>query len=221
MGSMDEATRARLLAEFTACLDDMDRDMPEDDPRAVDLYSLLSEMAALKNEIRIESRQFKGALDDFRTFAETLNGHTRRLERDLDRAREEASGNERRIERNFLLGLLTLRDSLQAGVNAAGNPPRSFWDRLIPGPQRFANSLAEGQRLTLRRLDDTLESYGVRPMPVLGAPLDPNSMRVVGVEANDTVANGTVLREARSGFFYHADVLRIAEVIVSKKDHPT
>jgi len=220
MSEIDAANRERLIEEFTACLDSHadSSDEPTEDERAVDLFSLLVEIASLKNEIRIESRQFKGALDEFRRFTDELNTHTRRLERDLDRVRDESASSERRIERGFLLGLLDLRDSLHNGVTAAGRLPTSFLDRLIPGPARFAASLATGQRLTLQRLDDMLAAYGVRPMAVAGNPFDPNCMRVVGVESVADAEHGTVLRETRSGFFHRGEILRIAEVIVSKKD---
>ena len=217
MSTLDTATRERLIEEFAACLDDIDG--PQEDARAVDLFSLLAEMAALKNEIRIESRQFKGALDDFRSLTDELHTNTRRLERDLERAQGESASSERRIERGFLLRLIDLRDSLQNGVDAAGRAPSSLLDRLIPGPTRYAASLAEGQRLTLQRLDDLLDAYGVRPMSVGASPFDPVSMRVVGVENGGDAAQGTVLRESRSGYFHRGEILRIAEVIVSKKEH--
>jgi molecular chaperone GrpE len=216
MSTMDAVTRERLIEEFSACLDEVDA--PAQDARAVDLFSLLTEMAALKNEIRIESRQFKGALDEFRSFSDELNTHTRRLERDLEHLQAESANSERRIERTFLLGLLDLRDSLQNGVEAAGRVPSSFLDRLITGPARFAASLAQGQRLTLQRLDDMLSAHGVRPMGAAGNAFDPHSMCVVGVE-NIDAPPGIVVRETRSGFFHRGEILRIAEVIVSKKDH--
>ena len=82
----------------------------------------------------------------------------------------------------------------------------------------FVASLAEGQRLTLQRVDEMLEASGVRPLSVLGTALDPNCMRVVGVEPVADLAHGTVLRETRRGFFHRGELLRIAEVIVSKKE---
>ena len=89
---------------------------------------------------------------------------------------------------------------------------------FLPTPEAAAASLAEGQRLTLQRLDDLLDAYGVRPMSVGASPFDPVSMRVVGVESGGNAAQGTVLRESRSGYFHRGEILRIAEVIVSKKE---
>ncbi|MBP9806192.1 MAG: nucleotide exchange factor GrpE [Candidatus Accumulibacter sp.] len=190
----------------------------------VDLATLLSEMAVLKNELRLQSRQFKNTLEELRLFGNDLRQHGERLQRDLDRAREQAASVQGQTERQFLLALLDLRDRLQSGVDAAGRVPSSFLTRLVPAPTRFAASLAEGQRLTLQRLDDLLASHGVRSLQVLGEALDPHRMRVVGVEAASeatNVADGTVLREVQRGFLHEGELLRVAQVIVSRKETRT
>jgi molecular chaperone GrpE len=168
----------------------------------------------------LQSRQFKNTLEELRRFGNDLRDHEERLQRDLDRERERAATIQRQTERQFLLALLNLRDRLQSGVDAAQRPPASFLARLVPGASRFAASLAEGQRLTLQRLDNLLGQHRVRPMQVLDAALDPERMRVVGVEtAADSahLPDGTVLREVQRGFFHDGELLRVAQVIVSKK----
>lgn len=234
MMTLDAAERERLVDEFRACLeraagprerwpaahDETHDDARADEPPAVDLATLLSEMAVLKSELRLQSRQFKNTLEELRLFGNDLRQHGERLQRDVDRAREQAAAIQGQTEKQFLLALLDLRDRLQSGVDAAGRPPASLLTRLVPGPTRFAASLAEGLRLTLRRLDDLLASHGVRPLPVVGEILDPQRMRAVGVEAASEsagIADGTVLREVQRGFFHDGELLRVAQVIVSKK----
>ncbi|MBN8518717.1 MAG: nucleotide exchange factor GrpE [Candidatus Accumulibacter sp.] len=229
---LDPEERARLVDDFRAALEraarqcdcepagEPDDQAAGDTETSVDLATLLSEMAVLKSELRLQSRQFKNTLDELRGFGNDLRQHGERLQRDLERAREQAASIQGQTERQFLLALLDLRDRLQSGVDAAGKPPSSFLTRLVPGPTRFAASLAEGQRLTLQRLDDLLASHRVRPLPVLGEILDPQRMRVVGVEAassSSSVPDGTILREVRRGFLHNGELLRVAEVIVSKK----
>ena len=227
---LDPEERARLVDDFRAALersarqgepaDRLDDQAAGDAETSVDLATLLSEIAVLKSELRLQSRQFKNTLDELRGFGNDLRQHGERLQRDLERAREQAASIQGQTERQFLLALLDLRDRLQSGVDAAGKPPSSFLTRLVPGPTRFAASLAEGQRLTLQRLDDLLASHRVRPLPVLGEILDPQRMRVVGVEAassSSSVPDGTILREVRRGFLHNGELLRVAEVIVSKK----
>ena len=228
--ALNPEERARLVDDFRIALEraasqcepagEPDDKAAGDAETSVDLATLLSEMAVLKSELRLQSRQFKNTLDELRSFGNDLRQHGERLQRDLERAREQAASIQGQTERQFLLALLDLRDRLQNGVDAAGRPPSSFLTRLIPGPARFAASLAEGQRLTLQRLDDLLASHQVRPLAVLGEILDPQRMRVVGVEdagSSSSVPDGTILREVRRGFLHHGELLRVAEVIVSKK----
>jgi molecular chaperone GrpE len=217
MSELDAQAKERLVEAFRASLDDWDAAGNDEGEAPVDLFSLLAEMASLNNEVRLQSRQFKSTLDELRRFGDELRARSERLERELDRAREQCASIQAQTERRLLLGLLDLRDRLQAGVEAAARPPASWLTRLLPGPSRFAASLAQGQRLSLQRLDDLLDSYRMRPIAALGEPLVPDRMRVVGVEAAPDVADGIVLREARRGFFRDGELFRVAEVIVCKK----
>jgi len=72
---MDTETKEQLLDRFRAYLDKLPEATPVESAetdRRTDLYSLFAELAALKNEVRLESRQVKTALDEFRAVFETL-----------------------------------------------------------------------------------------------------------------------------------------------------
>ncbi len=216
MRPLDDAEKQRLVEEFRTCLEQWE-EQDADQGEPVDLRTLLGEMAALKNEVRLESRQFKNALDELKNFGEALREHNERLARDLDRARSEAAEGKLQTERRLLLGMLDLRDRLQAGADAAAARRPSALARLVPGETRFARALSEGLTLTLQRLDELLATHRVRPIEALGQPLDPQRMRAVGVEADPEAPDGVVLREARRGFYHGGELLRAADVIVNKK----
>jgi len=216
MTSLDPDEKERLIDEFCACLETWEEGDEAGD-NAVDLHTLLAEMAALKNEIRLESRQFKSMLEEMRSFGDALREQNERLNRDLDRAREQAAVGRQKAERGLLLDMLDLRDRLQAGVDADAAHHPSFFARLVDSETRFAASLGQGLALTLSRLDDVVKAYQVRPLDVLGQMLDPHLMRAVGVENVAGKPDGVVLREARRGFFHGGELLRAAEVIVNKK----
>jgi molecular chaperone GrpE len=215
MSPLDDREKLRLVEEFRACLEQWQEDANDGEP--VDLRTLLGEMAALKNEVRLESRQFKNALEELKSFGEALRAQNERLARDLDRARGEAADAQRQAERRLLLGIVDLRDRLQAGTDAATARRPSTLARLLPGETRFARAMGEGMTLTLQRLDELLASCRVRPIEAVGHPLDPQRMRAVGVEAVPGAPDGVVLREARRGFQHGSELLRAAEVIVNKK----
>ncbi len=215
MSPLDDTEKLRLVGEFRAFLDQWEDGA--DDAELLDLRSLLAEMAALKNEVRLESRQFRSALEELKTHGEALRLQNERLTRDLDRVRGEAAHAQRQAERRLLLGIVDLRDRLQAGADAAAARRPSALARLVPGETRFARAVSEGLTLTLQRLDQLLETHRVRPIEVLGKPLDPQIMRALGVEAAPDAPEGVVLREVRRGFHLGGDLLRAAEVIVNKK----
>ena len=81
-----------------------------------DLFSVFVELAALRNEVRTESRLVKEALDQFRGVFDTLQSSHATLEQELKRAQAEAHERGRALLRPLLLDLLDLRDRLAAGL---------------------------------------------------------------------------------------------------------
>lgn len=227
MTSLDAQEKDGLLEEFRIYLEQLDAEVEENETGelarvvpepALDLRTLLGEIAALKNEIRLESRQFKSALDELRGFGEALREHNERLVRDLDRQRQQTAETRRQTERGLLLGLLDVHDRLQAGVDAAAATRTFAFARfLAPGQTRLVRSLIAGTQLTLQRLDELLATHRVRPIQTLGQALDPQTMCAVATESARDAPEGSITREARRGFTHEGELLRAAEVIVNKR----
>lgn len=217
---MEPEIKERLLEQFRACLDS-DDDEAGDEDEAIDLRTVLAEMAALKNEVRLQARQFKTALEQMQALSELLREQYQAQARDLDHARSQAADAKTQAERALLLGLLELRDRLQAGMDAhlAWRPSPLL--RVFGGAARHARSLREGSALTLRRMDELLSSHRVRPITAVGRALDPHCMLAAGVESTPEAADGVVLRELRRGFYQGTELLRAAEVIVNRKNIAT
>jgi molecular chaperone GrpE len=217
---LDLEAKERLVEQIRACLDG-DADDAADDGEPIDLSTLLAEMAALKNEVRLQARQFKSALEQTQALSDALSEHNQVLARELERARAQAAEARAQAERGLLLGLLELRDRLQAGLDAQTARRPSPLLRLLGDSERHARSLREGSALTLQRLDELLASHRVRPIAALGQALDPQCMQAVGIEWAPQAAEGVVLRELRRGYQQgHQQgtvLLRTAEVIVNKK----
>lgn len=213
---IDAEAKERLIEQVRACLD-ADDSNPDDSDPPLDLHTLLAEMAALKNEVRLQARQFKTALEQMQSLGDALGAHSDRLQQDLDRARAQATQAKSQAERGLLLGLLELRDRLQAGQDAQAAWRPTTLQRWLGSDQRFNQSLREGSALTLQRLDELLDSHRVRPIATIDQPLDPQCMQAVAVEWAPLVAEGRVLRELRRGYMQGTELLRAAEVIVNKK----
>ena len=213
---IDAETQERLIEQVRACLD-TDASEPEDSDPPLDLYTLLAEMAALKNEVRLQARQFKTVLEQMQALGDAQCAQNERLQQDLDRARAQATQAKSQAERGLLLGLLELRDRLQAGLDMQAARRPTALQRLLGGDQRFSHSLRQGSALTLQRLDELLDGHRVRPIAAVDQPLDPQCMHAVAVDWAPQTPEGRVLRELRRGYMQGSELLRAAEVIVNKK----
>lgn len=210
---MDEIAKEQLVDRFRAYLETAP--MASEEPEAPDLFTLLAEVAALKTEVKVESRQVKAALDQFRELFDLLRQAQGRLEAELDRQREAADLGRQAAERELLLELLDLRDRLQAGLDQ-GRSYRPGWLARRGGAGEFVAGMSEGIAISLRRLDETLLRRGVRPLAVVGEPFDAQTMHAAEVAEDRDRPHGEVMRELRRGFLQGERLLRAAEVIVNK-----
>jgi molecular chaperone GrpE len=211
-----DADRQQLLARFTAYLEAAGEPELEDD--APDLFSLLAELAALKNETRLQTRQVKEALDQFRGVFDTLQQSNDRLAGELDRNRERQAAKRQEADRGLLLELLDLRDRLDAGVRQAQRY-RPGWLARRAGTGELLAGMAEGVGMSLRRLDDILARRGVQPVVAQGRTFDPATMHAAETERRTDLPDAVVLQEVRPGFLHHGRLLRAAEVVVNKREN--
>lgn len=216
---MDAAAKESLLAQFRQYLEAIDT-LPEPAGEApgsdgTDLFTVFVELAALRNEVRTESRLVKDAIDRFRGVFDTLQSAHAMLERDLQHAHAERRDRDQALLRPLLLDLLDLRDRLDAALQQPASPPAGWlgrWRRKPAAP----DSWREGLGITARRLDRILADRRVRRLDLLGKDFDPRLARVVGTTPDNGFAAGIVTAEARPGYLWDDDLLRTAEVIVSK-----
>ena len=222
---MDEVTKDALTAQFRAYLDQSDADeraagsTDSGAEPAPDLFTLLAELAALKNEVKLESRQVKTALDEFRALFDTLRETQTRLADEQQQRCELARAADRRDARDLLLELLDLRDRIQAGQTQATRFRPGWLSRRRRAPRLIA-ALADGMGMNLRRLDETLARRGVRQLNAVDRPFDPQRMHAAELAQDPERPNGQVVAELRPGWLLHGELLRPAEVVVNRSDSP-
>jgi molecular chaperone GrpE len=219
---VDEHIKQALLSRFSAYLDSAaDQPEPPDDPgEATDLYSLFVEMAGLRSEVRTESRLVKEALDQFRGVFDLLRTSQATLQQELDRVRAETRAQAHAALRPLLLDVIDLRDRLVAALKFVPTGRPHWSDRLLRRNALGGAAWQEGLRMTVRRLDQVLLDRGVVAAHLVGQPFDPRRARVIATAPDSSVAEGTVIEEVRTGFLWEDQVLRTAEVIVSKGGAP-
>lgn len=215
---MDEQTKGELIEQFRAYLDS--DFTPEEPAEMLDQITLFNELAGLKNEVRRESRQFKGALDDFRLAFSTLDNAQQDAAKMLQHIEQRERESARAAFKPVILGLIELYDRIGAGLDS--KPPKgSFILRLLPTGQQGQKWLSghlEGQRMLLSRVLDLLNQCGVSVVDARGIAFDPNFMKAAGFASDPRQENGTVLHENRKGFRQEGRTLRPAEVIVNKRE---
>jgi molecular chaperone GrpE len=212
--------RARLLETMTAWLDALE--LPEPVPEGLagdagrsegpepDLFSLLAEMAALKQETRLLGRATS------RQTAE-MNDRMQRIE-DAGLAPVQALANARREGRMELAkDLLDVRDRLERGTAEARARLSSIpaWRLRLSRGGEVLSALVSGSTLALDRVDDMLSRLSIRRVPCEGRPFDPQTMRATEATFVEGKTPGTVVEVGRSGWLAGDAVLRYAEVTVA------
>jgi molecular chaperone GrpE len=215
---LDDSIKQALIDRFRGYLDMVeDGEEPPDDPgETADLFSVLVEMAALRSEVRTESRLVKEALEQFRGVFDSLQASQATLQRELDRARTETRDQAQSALRPLLLDVIDLRDRLVAALTLSAAARPRWRVRLWRRDRSGVAAWQEGLRMTLRRLDQVLLDRRVVATQLAGLPFDPRLARAIGSAADSSVAEGTIIKEVRAGFLWDDQVLRTAEVIVSK-----
>jgi molecular chaperone GrpE len=80
-----------------------------------------------------------------------------------------------------------------------------------------SDRLREGLQATLRGFEAALASEQVKQINVLGLPFDPRLAEAIGTRETDDVADSTVVDEVQRGYLLGEELLRPAQVIVSKR----
>lgn len=214
----NEQLKEELIAKFRSYLDtDLTSEATTNE---TDQMSLFQELTGLRNEVRIESRQFKGALDDFRQAFTSLDDNQQNLTQMLHTRAQQDHEKTRAVLAPAVTGMIELYDRIAAGLEAKPPAP-SLTERVLPGGKRchlWLQSHLEGQEIILGRILDLLESCGVSTINTRGEQFDPNIMKAVGFEVDAQQPSNTVLLENRKGFRQNQRIIRLPEVVVNKRE---
>jgi molecular chaperone GrpE len=124
-----------------------------------------------------------------------LDNFRKRSAREVDSARK--FGAEKLAQ-----GIRPVRDSLEAGLKAAESTGQT--------------ALLDGQRATLRLLDEALAAVGIREVDPAGQPFDPNKHEALSLVPAPGVAPNTVLEVVQKGYELNERLLRAAKVLVAR-----
>ncbi|MBW2737442.1 MAG: nucleotide exchange factor GrpE [Deltaproteobacteria bacterium] len=209
--------KKKVVEDFKAWITELPEDMPIDrkvDMDSCDLYTLLMEFTALRQEIKFQNREQNNTLRIQQSFIDSLK-ETLKLLKDRTSKLETL---EQRIrlasEKKAVLPFLDIRDGLIRGLKAA--KAAAATKRLFIRPPRGIEGIVEGYEMALRRFDRALTYIGITPVTALDQPFDSATMRAVGQENDPLKETGIVIEEQVGGFIRQDEVIRTAEVIVNK-----
>jgi molecular chaperone GrpE len=124
-----------------------------------------------------------------------LENYRKRMERELDNTRKYA------IER-FAQELVSVADSLEAGINA--------------GTANSGSALLEGSTATMKQLLRAFDKAGIKVIDPQGQPFDPAWQEAMVAQESRDVPPDTVLSVIQKGYSLNGRLLRPARVVVSK-----
>lgn len=153
--------------------------------------SAATEEATLAQELAAQAQE---NWDKYLRAAAELDNVRKRAARDVEHARKFA------LER-FSTELLAVRDSLEAGLNAAD--------------QADAAALQEGSEATLKLLAKVMGQFGVEELDPLGEPFDPNFHEAMTMQPSAEMEPGSVLIVVQKGYTLNGRLLRPARVVVA------
>ncbi len=212
---MDDVAKQKLIEQFRELLDDTDfnlelKQLKTDPQGEIDLFRLFSELVVIKNEVRLQARQFKSALS-------LLTDDHALLQNQLEQSREQSNDLAIYQQTDVLQQLLLLRDSIEAGIQVSSLPRRKRFSLTSRSRERrVIQALADGQQLTLNRLDQMLNKMQIKPIKTLGRQFDSRTMNATAISHDDHYEDGAVSKQMRQGYFWNKQVLRVAEVTVNR-----
>ena len=205
------------VAELEAAAEPEDAGLEES--KTPDLYSFYEQLAAANSEFRKANRRTAEAISQWCDTLTRFDGSLSPLHEamvKLTAAQPKAD----ELSRSHCLVLVEWLDRLNRIRKAFESPPQktSWW-------QGRSNSVwlkaweNQGQALAIlaSHIEELLKKEGVTRLDALGQPFDPTTMTAVAAEPDSAHPPQTVLEELALGYRRHGELLRAAQVKVSRQ----
>ncbi len=193
-------------------MEELDEEQPEPD-----LYSLYSELLALRNESRKGNRKVAETFSQFGETIGSFDAETRRLRDQLSRM-ESAQPSKGELPRAQCLALVEMLDRLHRLRAAMERRPQAGRLDLFGATKPWEESwekLSQGFSILLTHFDALTKSAGVRPIETLNTTFDPLTMVAVATEPAGDRAPNLVIEQISIGYRWRDEVLRPAEVKIT------
>ena len=165
----------------------------------------VEDMKEKLNEEQERSKQLRSSYSNMRKKAEELKSTAAQLQTRLRRVQERRKKD---AEDNKNFGCTP---AVKAMIPAIEN-----LERALNYPQVDKDSLMKGVRLSLAQLANDLAKIGINRVPTtMGIEFDPSIHEAIQRIPNDSVDEGSVVKEIAAGFTLNGRLIRAAKVAVS------
>ena len=237
----DDAVES-ILADFRAWLREAKEIPLAEPPQQLDVASILQHFIALRQEINLQTRASRTALEQN---AQALGLLQQSLAQNEEV--EDSSDEQDEAKRPLLKTLIEAHDALMLAhreverLLAQAAPPRveirlPLWARMLglgagidkqiarlraergeqaERYQQVLEALRVGYQMSLQRLERAFAQQGLEAIPCVGEPFDPESMEVVEVVREPERSSTEVQQEIRRGYTWHGRLFRCAQVRVA------
>ncbi|MBF0204557.1 MAG: nucleotide exchange factor GrpE, partial [Desulfamplus sp.] len=186
-------------------------------PDTCDLFTMLSEFTALRQEIRMQNREqhrtvnalnsVKGVTDEYGEIYTLFKEKTNQLAQLEQNVRLNA-------EKKTTASFFDVRDSLVRGYRASVE--MAARKGLFRRPPKDIHTICEGYEMAINRFDKALSMMDIEPIQTDNVPFNPETMKVVETREFFGIENDRVIETVSGGFARGREVLRFAKVIVAK-----
>lgn len=210
--------------------------LEEGHPKALDLFSLMGEWTALRQELKSQNKVqhntqlvLQKALDGMDKHQEKMDVDAQKKNEELEQTRAEMSHSYEEQGMEQLLGLLKsllpALDSLDYAIDHWETSQTSYNVQPAPwfgkGPhEQLGKTLKggiDGLIKVRQKFWDSLNSQGFEPQDPTGTPFDPAEMMAVGTHPVTAPDKANLVQKVQlRGYHWQGRVLRPSEVIVSK-----
>ncbi len=215
-----QSKNEQLLSQFKDFLLQGEQLSPENNDaiekasKQIDLYQLFSELFALKTEVKKDARQQKETVAHFTRILDTLQNSNNQLTQELGKAEKQRENAIIQAKKDLLEGIIDLNDRLEATLISMEHFKPPFMERKAS--REFHKGIQQGLAMTLRRIEQLLNSHDITPVETIGKAVNPHTMRVTELREEAKQPDGIVLEEIRRGYLHQSKLFRLAEVVANK-----
>lgn len=212
-----ETWRAAVESDFTRWLNEL-TEVPGVDPlpEEPDLYSFYQELCILKNELRIGGRRNQEVLTRFGESLSDFQKTTADLQSRLYQMDKEKKEGEFSSYKPLFIPLVDILERMERLKERLSFPPGRTFFKNDANWRKAWNSFKEGFDITCSYLESLLKKEGITRIKTVGMSFDPVCMTAVAVEYTGEHLADQVIEELSPGFLYKGDIIKLAEVKITK-----